>query len=155
MPEKRSTKTQSPEAVNHSSAGAQNLIEVSAGLLFRAGKLLITQRLTNSHLGGLWEFPGGKREPNETFEQCLQRELREELGIEVEVTDLIEDCTHHYPERWVHLKFYRCSLLRNEPRPILCSDLAWITPQQFAAYKFPDADARLLEKLRKNPQWWT
>ena len=61
------------------------VIEVSAGLIFRAGKLLITQRHADAHLGGLWEFPGGKRESGETFETCLARELREELGIEVEV----------------------------------------------------------------------
>src|SRR5512134_3411193 len=60
-------------------------VEVSAGLIFRAGKLLITQRHADSHLGGLWEFPGGKREPGETFEECLTRELQEELGIQVEV----------------------------------------------------------------------
>src|SRR5262245_45725195 len=61
------------------------VIEVAAGLVFRGGKVLITQRRPDDHLGGLWEFPGGKREPNETFEQCLHRELKEELGIEVHV----------------------------------------------------------------------
>ena len=60
--------------------GNRQLIEVSAGLVFRNGQLLITQRHADAHLGGLWEFPGGKREPGETFEECLIRELREELG---------------------------------------------------------------------------
>src|SRR5690606_22981070 len=77
-------------------AEGQTGIEVSAGLVFRDGKLLITQRFADSHLGGLWEFPGGKRETNETFEQCLVRELREELGIEVEVLDLVQTITHAY-----------------------------------------------------------
>ena len=57
-------------------------LEVSAGLIFRDGQLLITQRRAGSHLGGLWEFPGGKREAGETLEQCLARELREELGVD-------------------------------------------------------------------------
>ncbi len=127
---------------------ASQPIEVSAGLVFRGGKLLITQRPPGSHLGGLWEFPGGKREPGESFEQCLQRELSEELGIEVQVLELVEDLTHHYPERSVHLKFYRCRWLRHEPRAILCHDWAWIGPEQLPDYKFPAADARLLEKLR-------
>jgi mutator protein MutT len=73
-------------------------IEVSAGLVFRNGKLLITQRYTDAHLGGLWEFPGGKRECDETFEACLTRELREELGIDVRVGELVETIEHAYPE---------------------------------------------------------
>ena len=62
-------------------------LDVAAALVFRDGKLLITQRYADAHLGGLWEFPGGKREPNESFEVCLARELREELDIEVVVGD--------------------------------------------------------------------
>jgi mutator protein MutT len=123
-------------------------IEVAAGLVFRGGKLLITQRPPGSHLGGLWEFPGGKREAGESFEQCLRRELVEELGIEVQVHELVEEIVHHYPERSVHLKFYRCHWLRHEPRAILCHDWKWIEPEQLADYPFPAADARLLEKLR-------
>jgi 8-oxo-dGTP diphosphatase len=82
------------------------VIEVSAGLIFRSGKLLITQRHARAHLGGLWEFPGGKREPGETFEQCLVRELREELGVEVVVGELFDTVEHAYPERTVSLKFF-------------------------------------------------
>jgi 8-oxo-dGTP diphosphatase len=55
----------------------------------------------------LWEFPGGKREPGETFEQCLVREIREELGVEISVGKLFESVTHAYPEKTVHLGFYR------------------------------------------------
>jgi mutator protein MutT len=62
-------------------------IEVAAGLIFRGGKLLITQRPAGGHLPGLWEFPGGKREPDESIEDCLHRELKEEPGIEVTVED--------------------------------------------------------------------
>jgi len=69
-------------------------IDVAAGLVWREGRLLIAKRHDNAHLGGLWEFPGGKREPNETFEQCLARELREELGIEVSIGELVETLTH-------------------------------------------------------------
>jgi mutator protein MutT len=77
----------------------QSVIEVAAGLVVRDGKILITQRLAEAHLGGLWEFPGGKRERGETYPQCLRRELREELGIEVRVGELVEDVTHPYPAR--------------------------------------------------------
>jgi len=129
-------------------------VEVAAGLVFRDGKLLITQRPPDAHLGGLWEYPGGKREAGESFEQCLQRELAEELGIQAQVCAMVEEITHHYPERTVHLKFFLCRWLRNEPRPILCSALAWVTPERLAAFNFPAADARLLKKLRSNWEQW-
>ncbi|MGZ4963781.1 MAG: 8-oxo-dGTP diphosphatase MutT [Limisphaerales bacterium] len=129
-------------------------LEVSAALLFHRGKLLITQRPTGTHLAGLWEFPGGKRESGETFEQCLQRELREELGIETSVHELIEEIVHEYPERTVHLKFFRCELTSGEPRPIHCDALAWISRDELSDYQFPAADARLLEHLRAADELW-
>jgi 8-oxo-dGTP diphosphatase len=134
--------------MNGTPASGGRPIEVAAGLVFRAGKLLITQRLPEAHLGGLWEFPGGKREAGESFEQCLRRELAEELGIEAQVHEMVEELTHHYPEWSVHLKFFRCRWLRHEPRAILCRDWAWISPEQLPDYQFPAADARLLAKLR-------
>src|SRR6185369_17353271 len=88
-------------ALQHSGTPTPHLVEVSAGLVFRDGKLLITRRPAGAHLGGLWEFPGGKRESAETFEECLVRELREELGIEVEVGAMLESLTHVYPEKTV------------------------------------------------------
>lgn len=129
-------------------------LEVSAALLFHQGKLLITQRLSGTHLAGLWEFPGGKREAGETFEQCLQRELREELGIETSVHELIEDIVHEYPERTVQLKFFRCELMSGEPRAIHCAALAWVTRDELGQYEFPAADARLLEHLRSAAALW-
>lgn len=129
-------------------------LEVSAALLFHKGKLLITQRLSGAHLAGLWEFPGGKREQGETFEQCLQRELREELGIETSIHELIEDIVHEYPERTVQLKFFRCELTSGEPRPIHCAALAWVTRDELANYDFPAADARLLDHLRRENKLW-
>lgn len=129
-------------------------IEVAAGLVFRGGRLLITQRCKGSHLEGLWEFPGGKREPEETFQECLRRELNEELGIEVEVRELIEEIRHQYPGKSVRLKFYRCVLLYNEPAAIGCDAVAWITPAELDVYPFPAADARLLALLRSRPELW-
>ena len=129
-------------------------IDVAAGLIFRGGKLLITQRHMDVHLGGLWEFPGGKREPGESFEQCLARELREELGIEVVVGELVESLTHQYPEKTVRLQFYRCRCAQNEPQPLGCLALKWVTAAELNACDFPAADARLLEKLQTSPSLW-
>jgi mutator protein MutT len=126
-------------------------IEVSAALIFRAGKLLITQRHAKSHLGGLWEFPGGKREPGESFEQCLVREIREELGLEISAGKLFEEIRHDYPEKSVRLKFFICELLSGEPQPLDCAAVKWIKKTELTAHEFPAADAQLLKKL-KNPR---
>jgi len=132
----------------------RKLIEVAAGLIFRDNKLLLTQRPADSHLGGKWEFPGGKREPNETFAECLRRELREELGVEVEVQQLVEAITHHYPERTVHLRFFRCQLREGEPQALDCPALQWVGRDQLDAFDFPAADARLLDTLRHDLSLW-
>jgi len=132
----------------HSIAPSPLSVDVSAALIFREGKLLIAQRPAESHLGGLWEFPGGKLEPGETFEQSLMRELREELGIEVAVQALFEEITHDYPDRRVHLKFYLCRLLVGEPQALGCAGVKWVAKPELAGHDFPAADARLLEKLR-------
>jgi len=124
-------------------------IEVSAALIFRDGKILITQRHTSAHLGGLWEFPGGKCEPGETFEQCLVREIQEELGMEVEVGRLFEEISHTYAEKAVHLKFFICKFISGIPQPLDCAAFKWIEKAEMAEFEFPAADARLLEKLRE------
>ncbi len=129
-------------------------IDVAAALVFRGGKLLITQRPAAAHLGGLWEFPGGKREPDESFEACLERELREELAIEVVVGALIESITHDYSDKCVHLKFFRCQWLRNEPKPLGCLALKWVAPAELSDYEFPAADARLLQRLQTDAALW-
>jgi mutator protein MutT len=130
------------------------VIDVAAALVFREGKLLITQRQADAHLGGLWEFPGGKREPDETFEACLMRELREELGIEVAVGELVESLTHAYPEKTVHLKFYRCRWEKHEPQPLGCDAFKWVSAANLKDYAFPAADARLLGKLEQDAKLW-
>ena len=130
------------------SGSIKNSIEVSAALIFHDGKILVTQRHADSHLGGLWEFPGGKREANETFEQCLVREIREELGVEISVGDLFEEIAHHYPGKSVRLKFFICRLISGEPQLLGCAALKWIGKTELNNFEFPAADARLLKKLR-------
>ncbi len=130
-------------------------IEVAAGLIFRNGKLLIAQRYPEAHLGGLWEFPGGKREPGESFEQCLERELIEELGIEVKIGNLVEMVTHDYPGKRVDLRFFRCDWIRNEPRPLGCAAIEWIASHQLKDFEFPAADERILARLQTEPSLWS
>ncbi|HVY68360.1 MAG TPA: 8-oxo-dGTP diphosphatase MutT [Verrucomicrobiae bacterium] len=129
-------------------------VEVAAGLVFREGRLLITRRLPGTHLAGLWEFPGGKREPGESIEECLRRELLEELGVDVEVGALFQEVSHDYPEKTVHLKFLLCRLPSGEPQPIGCAALAWVGPNDLDRYQFPPADAVLLDRLRAAENIW-
>jgi mutator protein MutT len=135
-------------------AGKPAFIEVSAALIFRGGQLLITQRHAHAHLGGCWEFPGGKRQTGETFEQCLAREIGEELGVEISVGELFEEVFHTYPEKSVHLKFFRSTLVSGEPRPLDCAAVKWVHPSGLDAHEFPAADAQLLERLKNSPGLW-
>ncbi len=130
-------------------------IRVAAGVLFRSGRLLITQRPVEKHLGGLWEFPGGKVEPDETYEDCLVRELREELGIEVRPGATLAAVEHAYPEKTVCIHFLRCSLIQGEPQCLDCQDLAWVEREALDQYVFPPADTGLLHRLRSEPDLWS
>lgn len=122
-------------------------IEVAAAIIEHEGRILIAQRPPGGHLPLLWEFPGGKREPGETLEQCLGREIAEEVGIEVLVRDKVQEIEHHYPEKTVRLTFYRCDWLRGEPRPLGCHDLRWVTRSELTHYDFPGADRKILSWL--------
>lgn len=135
-------------------SGARPRIEVAAGLVFRGGRLLITRRPPGSHLGGRWEFPGGKREEGETLESCLRRELAEELGIEVVIHELIESVTHAYDTKTVALHFYRCSWKANEPQALGCPAFRWVTQEELSAYEFPEADVKLVEMLKTRGDMW-
>jgi mutator protein MutT len=132
------------------------VIDVAAALVFRDGRLLLAQRPAGSHLGGLWEFPGGKREAGESWEACLHRELAEELGadFQVEIGAVFEEVTHAYPEKTVHLRFHLCRWLRGEPQPLGCAAVRWVAREELSRYEFPAADARLLERLNREQAGW-
>ena len=129
-------------------------VEVAAGLIFREGKLLIAQRHAEAHLGGFWEFPGGKREAGEDFEQCLIRELQEELGVTVAVGELFETVDHVYPEKAVHLRFFFCQISDGEAQASGCAAVRWVSRTELEQFEFPDADAGLLLKLLQSERFW-
>lgn len=133
-----------------------DFIEVAAGLVFRHGQLLVTQRPPGTHLAGFWEFPGGKREATETWEHCLARELVEELGISVHIGTLYSEIQHDYPTKSVLLRFFLASLAPNspEPRPIECAAIRWITRADLSTIEFPPADARLIQQLNADLPLW-
>lgn len=117
---------------------------VVAGVIERGGYILVSQRPEGSGWGGYWEFPGGKQESGEDDRQTLARELDEELGIEVDIGDLIS--TADAPP--LELRFYRCGWrLRQRPRPLLVSQFRWVRPDQIGALDFPPADDDLVARL--------
>jgi mutator protein MutT len=120
---------------------------VVAAVIERDGRILVTRRLRDTHLAGLWEFPGGKCDPGESYSACLQRELREELGVDSRVGEEILVTEHAYPERRVRLHFRRCEI-EGEPQPLLGQQMRWVLPGELDDLEFPEADARLIELLR-------
>ncbi len=132
------------------------IIDVAAALVFFRRRLLITQRPPGGHLAGFWEFPGGKVEPNESWENCLHRELLEELRYDVRVGGLFSEIVHHYPEKSVRLRFFCCTPCRPNSQPVAmgCSAYAWITRAELGHYAFPPADAKLLEALQADQRIW-
>lgn len=124
-------------------------IQVAAGLILREGRYLIAQRKVGVHLGGLWEFPGGKCEPGESLEDCLRRELWEELGIEISTPVPFHVIRHEYPEKTVELHFFRCSIQDGQAQALNCEDLCWVTPEELAKFEFPPADQPLIQALQE------
>ena len=129
--------------------GLQELpyVVVAAAILQREGKILLTRRKLKAHQGGLWEFPGGKQEVGETLEQCLQRELKEEIDIEVGAVKHFSVLRHRYPEKEVELNFFTCSIVQGDPKPLGCIEMAWVTRGELMFYEFPAADRPVLRKI--------
>jgi 8-oxo-dGTP diphosphatase len=124
-------------------------IDVVAGVIRGDDRrLLISQRLADDTLGGYWEFPGGKVEPNEELKTALHRELAEELGIETEIGAEIHRIVHAYPDRDVRLYFFDVRILSGEPQKIEVADFRWVTLDELMDYQFPEADMPLLRQLR-------
>ena len=130
------------------------MIQVVAGVIFRGPRVLIARRPIDVHLGGLWEFPGGKIEPPESPRAGLKRELWEELRVDVEVQCLLDRVRHQYEGQLVDIRFYRCRWRRHEPQPLKCAELAWVRRKDLVKYPFPAADAQLLRNLLDTGKWW-
>lgn len=136
-------------------SGPSRCVEVAAAIICGPRGVLITQRPPGSHLAGLWEFPGGKRESGETFVECLAREIHEELGLRIAIKpEAYAIIDHHYPEKSVHLRFFKARVIQGEPRAIGCSAFEWATRGSLTQYAFPEADAALLAKLAGDDALW-
>lgn len=127
-------------------------IEVAAAIIQQDGRYLIAKRKAGTHLGGFWEFPGGKREPGESLEACLRRELQEELGIEITAPEPFRVIRHEYPDKTVELHFFRCSVARGEAQPLGCDEVRWVAPEELSGMAFPPADQSVIQALARGSE---
>jgi len=123
-------------------------ILVAAGIIERGGKILIARRREETHAGGKWEFPGGKLETGETPEECLKRELLEELGVDVAVGEFLGSFSHEYDDRTVELFAFRVAINSGEPRPIDHSEVAWVDRKDLLTYELAEADVPIAKIIQ-------
>lgn len=125
--------------------------DVTAGVIRREdGRLLIAQRPVDGMLGGLWEFPGGKREDGESLEACLRREVQEELEIQIKVGDPLTEVKHAYTHFKITLYAFTCEYIGGDPQAIGCDAWAWATLDELDDYAFPVTDQKIIAALRKS-----
>jgi 8-oxo-dGTP diphosphatase len=130
-------------------AGKRLLLVAACALVDADGRVLLAQRPEGKQLAGLWEFPGGKVEPGETPEECLIRELHEELGIETEIPCLapLTFASHSYEDFHLLMPLFVCRRFRGIALPREGQGLKWVRPRQMRDYPMPPADAPLIQFL--------
>jgi A/G-specific adenine glycosylase len=126
--------------------------DVTAAVIHQNNKLLIAQRPPDGMLGGLWEFPGGKQQAGETLPECLQREILEELGLEINVGKPIAVVKHGYTHFKITLHAFFCTVRAGTPQAIEVADWRWVTPDELAQFAFPRTDQQIIAAL-KNNKW--
>jgi 8-oxo-dGTP diphosphatase len=121
-------------------------VVVTAAVIQRDGRYLVTRRQKGIHLEGYWEFPGGKCEPGEDLTAAMTRELREELAVDAVVGAEVMATAHDYADRRVVLHFLECRIT-GQPVPQQGQEMQWVTPGEMAQLRFPPADEALIERL--------
>ena len=118
--------------------------DVAIAIIHRFGHVLICQRRPGDEFADLWEFPGGKIETGETPEQCLAREIHEELGVSIQINSPFPMIRHAYPQLTVLLFPFLCTIRSGEPLALASQKLEWVAAKNLAAFRFPAANAPLL-----------
>ncbi|MEE4203932.1 MAG: 8-oxo-dGTP diphosphatase MutT [Halieaceae bacterium] len=125
-------------------------VAVAVGVLIDdESRVLITRRADDAHQGGLWEFPGGKIESGESVHQALARELAEELGAKVEQSKFLLEIVHDYGDKRVRLLVHLVTAWCGEPYGAEGQPLAWVNVSGLERYRFPDANAAIVECLQR------
>ena len=124
-----------------------NVLKVTAAVIIENQRVLITQRAAHDAMGEKWEFPGGKIEPGETPQACLQRELQEELGIVAEVRDLFAVSQHAYAQFNIELSAYTAVIRSGQMTLHTHKDARWVALEELPLFDFSDADQPIVQKL--------
>ncbi len=122
-------------------------LRVGLAIIISKGRVLIAKRKKSDSLGGFWEFPGGKCEPTETLEECVRREVAEELAIEVTPLRALDAIEYRYPTAVVMLFPFICRHDSGEPVALCSSEVRWVEPAALAEFQFPPANLGLLAML--------
>lgn len=122
-------------------------IRVVGAIIWNKDRFLICQRPEGKKRALLWEFPGGKVEPGETDKEALVREIREELGADIEVFAQVAETEYTYPDVFVRLYIYNAGLHGPHPRRLEHADMQWVTADQLGKFSFCPADREVLDKL--------
>lgn len=129
--------------------GGGTVIDVTAAIWIENGRVLIARRRPGVSQAGLWEFPGGKVRPGETPEQCLQREIQEELGVHIAVERFFGESVYAYETKIIRLLAYRVSVKSGEVSLNDHAELAWVAVEDLGGYRFCPADVPLVQKLQR------
>ncbi len=130
-----------------------NTIVVTAALIVRGGHILVAQREGDDDWGLYWEFPGGKLEEDEGAEDCIQRELREELGIDIEIEGIQQVVFKRYERYNILLLAYKCRIKEGGPEAIGCRDVRWVGEEQLKGLEMPPADEEIRESILQGGLW--
>ncbi|TGE35539.1 (deoxy)nucleoside triphosphate pyrophosphohydrolase [Desulfosporosinus fructosivorans] len=122
--------------------------EVTAAIILKDNKVLIAQRAPGEKLAGKWEFPGGKIELGETPQECLKREIQEELEVDIDVLDFFGESIYAYHSGSINLMAFWCQWIAGDLKLSVHSRIEWVTRQQLDLYDFSPADIPLVEKLK-------
>ncbi|WP_250458538.1 8-oxo-dGTP diphosphatase MutT [Microbulbifer litoralis] len=125
------------------------VIHVAVGVVVREdGRILIARRPDHLHMGGRWEFPGGKVEEGETVQQALARELREEVALEVRQLQPLTEIRHDYPEKTVLLDTWWVTEFEGEAEGSEGQQVIWVAVDELENRRFPDANGPILEAIQ-------
>ncbi len=124
--------------------------EVTAAIIHDGEKILICQRAADDECGMLWEFPGGKREDNETLEECIKREIREELELDIKLLDVFDRSIYYFNGKEIYFTVYNARVIGGTLKLNVHNTAEWVTLEEISRYEFMPADIKFVKKLKYN-----